>query len=75
MKKHPVEDGALWMTRAIDPRHSREEYPENRPDECVGPFFPGNDWMETDSIDQESSTEVGQKNIAVTTPVDSILHF
>jgi hypothetical protein len=42
---------------------------------CLGSFSPGSGWPQTGSIDQQSSTEVGQKNIAMTTSVDSIYPF
>jgi len=59
MEEHPIEDGALGMTGAVDSWHSRQEYPENRPEERVGSFPPENGWPQNSSIDQESSTEVG----------------
>ena len=52
MEHHPVEHGTFRMSGTIDSGHSREEYPGNRPEECTSSFSPGNDWMETGSIDQ-----------------------
>jgi hypothetical protein len=31
MKKHPIENGAFWMTRAVDSRHIGNEKSRNGP--------------------------------------------
>lgn len=42
VKEHLVKDGSLGMTGAIDPCHSGEEHPENKPEERMDSSSPGN---------------------------------
>jgi hypothetical protein len=71
VEQHPIEDGALGMPRTVNSGHSREEYPENRP-EGSGGSFSLEEAGERPERGQESSTEVVQKIVAMPTPVDSV---